>query len=147
MVKNGKQPVYIPTMRVFEMNYARIMQLLPDLHGDGDRLLFSHNDGQGAIKINILERNPYTSKLELIHQIPALKGWIPDMRISVQVYHDAEVAEVISYQEQERFQPRNPYPNPQMHHRYEKAELNRFLTDWLDFCLKQQAAGGMLAGI
>jgi uncharacterized protein YqiB (DUF1249 family) len=143
---NTRQPLYIAKMRAFEMNYVRIMQLVPDLLASGEPLLFSHSDGRGAIRMELVERSRYTSKLDLVHQIPALQGWIPDMRISVQVYHDAEVAEVIAYQKQERFRARNPYPNPQMHHRYEKAELNRFLTEWLDFCLKQLATGGMLAG-
>jgi uncharacterized protein YqiB (DUF1249 family) len=145
-MNSTRQPVHIAKMRAFEMNYVRIMQLVPELLESGEPLLFSHSKGEGVICIELVERSRYTSKLELVHQIPALKGWIPDMRISVQVYHDAEVAEVIAYQRQERFQARNPYPNPQMHHRYEKAELNRFLTEWLDFCLKQLATGSMLTG-
>jgi len=132
-------------MRAFEMNYVRIMQLIPDLPNSGGALLFSNNSDQGQIRIELLERNPYTSKLELIHQLPALQGWVPDMRISVHVYHDAEVAEVVSYQSQKDFEARNPYPNPRMHHPYEKAELNKFLSEWLDYCLKQLASGAMLA--
>jgi uncharacterized protein YqiB (DUF1249 family) len=139
-----RQPIHIARMRAFEMNYARIMRLFPDLSELGGVMLFSNNSDKGQIRIELLERSPYTSKLELTHQIPALKGWIPDMRISVHVYHDAEVAEVVSYQNQKGFQPRNPYPNPQMHHPYEKAELNKFLSEWLDFCLKQLASGDML---
>ena len=144
-MNRSRQPIHIAKMRAFEMNYARIMQLIPDLPESGGAVLLSNNSNQGQIRIELVERSPYTSKLELIHQIPALQGWIPDMRISVHVYHDAEVAEVVSYQSQHGFEARNDYPNPRMHHPNEKAELNRFLSDWLDHCLKQLASGAMLA--
>lgn len=143
-MSSTRQPVYIDKMRAFEMNYARIMQLIPDLLESGGAVLLSNNSDQGQIRIELIERNPYTSRLEFVHQIPALQGWIPDMRISVHVYHDAEVAEVVSYQSQKGFEARNSYPNPRMHHPYEKAELNRFLSEWLDYCLKQLASGAML---
>jgi len=139
-----RQPLYIDKMRAFEMNYVRIMQLIPDLPESGGAVLLSKNSEQGQIRIELIERSPYTSRLELVHQIPALQGWIPDMRICVHAYHDAEVAEVVSYQSQKGFEARNAYPNPRMHHPHEKAELNRFLSEWLDHCLKQLASGAML---
>jgi len=140
----SRQPIYISKMRVFEMNYTRIMQLMPELLVAGGALLFSNNTDQGQISIELAERSRYTSKLKLSHQLPALQGWVPDMDIAVHVYHDAEVAEVVSYQSQQGFRARNSYPNPLMHHPDEKAELNRFLSEWLDFCVKQRATGAML---
>lgn len=139
-----ERTLHIGKMRVFEMNYIRIVQLIPELLDSGGSLLFSNNSDNGQICIELLERSRYTSMLKLTHRSPALQGWIPDMDITVHVYHDAKVAEVVQFQSQKGFRVRNPYPNPRMHHPDEKAEINRFLSEWLDFCLKQLATGAML---
>ncbi|MDH5182322.1 MAG: DUF1249 domain-containing protein [Gammaproteobacteria bacterium] len=122
------------------MNYLKLTQLIPDLHEAEDNLLYAFRDPQGVINIHLRERGPYTATLDVTHQTPGLQRLIPDIQIAVKVYYDAELAEVVCYQNQDGFQPKNSYPNSRMHHKYEKADLNRFLTEWLDYCLKQKAS-------
>ena len=139
-MKTAKPALYIQSMRIFEMNYLKLTQLIPDLSEADERLLYSFRDQQGVINIHLRERGPYTSTLDVTHQTVGLKKLIPDIQLVVKVYYDAELAEVVCYQNQDSFLPRNHYPNPRMHHKNEKAELNRFLAEWLDHCLKQQAS-------
>jgi uncharacterized protein YqiB (DUF1249 family) len=57
--------------------------------------------------------------------------------LDVRLYHDAAVAEVIAWQGHRRFQARHEYPNRKMYQRDEKAQLNKFLGELLEFCLTQ----------
>ena len=54
----------------------------------------------------------------------------------IRLYHDARVAEVISSQDIQQVQPRYDYPNVQMHHPDEKEQMNLFLKEWLQLCLR-----------
>ena len=60
-----------------------------------------------------------------------------DYSLDVRLYHDADVAEVVAWQGHRRFRVRNEYPNPHMYHCDEKAQLNQFLGELLEFCLVQ----------
>jgi len=52
--------------------------------------------------------------------------------MKVRIYHDAQLAEVISYQGHSRILSKYPYPNQKMFHRDEKRQANYLLNDWLD---------------
>jgi len=56
-------------------------------------------------------------------------------RMSIRLYHDARVAEVISSQGIHQVKPRYDYPNKQMHQQDEKQQMNQFLNEWLHLCL------------
>ena len=61
----------------------------------------------------------------------------PAYTVEVRLYHDAAVAEVIACQGHRRIQAYNEYPNRQMYQCDEKAQLNKFLGELLEFCLAQ----------
>jgi uncharacterized protein YqiB (DUF1249 family) len=56
-------------------------------------------------------------------------------RMSIRLYHDARMAEVISNQDVFQVQPRYDYPNKDMHQQDEKQQINQFLNEWLHLCL------------
>lgn len=56
-------------------------------------------------------------------------------RMSIRLYHDARMAEVISSQDIQQVKPRYDYPNQQMHQEDEKQQINQFLNEWLHLCL------------
>jgi len=56
--------------------------------------------------------------------------------LTVRVYHDAAMAEVISCYRERHIAAVNDYPNRFMHHPDEKVQVNSFLADWLDYCLR-----------
>ncbi len=80
-----------------ELNYVRLMRLLPDMRSSlGERRL-SLSEGEhvlGVLALEVLEANPYTTRvrLSLEHSLP----WLPLPRLEVQVYHDARMAEVVA---------------------------------------------------
>jgi len=56
-------------------------------------------------------------------------------RMSIRLYHDACMAEVISSQDIHQVKPRYDYPNKRMLHQDEKQQINQFLNEWLHLCL------------
>ena len=56
-------------------------------------------------------------------------------RMSIRMYHDACMAEVISSQDIRQVKPRYDYPNKHMHQQDEKQQINQFLNEWLQLCL------------
>ena len=57
-------------------------------------------------------------------------------RMSIRLYHDARMAEVISSQDIFQVKPRYDYPNKNMHQQDEKQQINQFLNEWLHLCLE-----------
>ena len=114
-----------------EANYVRLQRLLPGLEHD------NHLFEVGAnlrLHIEVTERSPYTTTLEISQppvQIPTVTP-----RLTVRVYHDARLAEVVAFTSRRRVQPRYDYPNAAMYQPDEKSQWNRFLGEWLSHCLQ-----------
>ncbi|MFT3929729.1 MAG: DUF1249 domain-containing protein [Spongiibacteraceae bacterium] len=114
-----------------EANYWRLQRLLRAFQADersfaiGDHL---------QLHISVTERSPYTTFIDIEQAqtaIPALAS-----NVSVRVYHDAQMAEVVAFAHLQRILPHYDYPNPDMHQPDEKAQWNRFLGEWLSHCLQ-----------
>ena len=119
-----------------ESNYARLKQLLPDTSRDTIYLPIapSENNHQCIewITVDVLERAPYTTRLRLTMNAQ----WgeyvrLPDLTVCL--YHDVRMAEVVSRASHQIIQPQYEYPNQHMHQPDEKEQLNQFLTQWLDY--------------
>ena len=121
-----------------DANYLRIEKLFPNLIED-DSVVFGLTLGERRleVKIEVLERSPYTTFLELTQRDPdaSVQLEFAKPRLKVRMYHDAKSAEVIEYQNQRRFKAVYDYPNRVMRQRDEKAQLNRFLGEFLAACL------------
>lgn len=114
-----------------EANYWRLDRLLHAFRED-DRLfaIGSHLH----MHIYVKERSPYTTLLEIVQAPTAIASLVPCL--NVRVYHDAQLAEVVSFAQLRRVLPHYDYPNPAMHQPDEKAQWNRFLGEWLSHCLQ-----------
>ncbi len=108
---------------LFEELYGLLVLLLPEF-------------GKGSVRpppgldVTLLERSPYTTTFELRHRFES-DALVPDVSMTVRVYHDARVAEVIAYQGCNRLPP--PYAvhgNPR-YVRDERRQVNRFLRQIL----------------
>lgn len=125
-----------------EANYARIMQLLPDLEASDSREFGVERPGAMPLRLRIVvtERCKYTTMLDIEQvepQQPAIPGApVEAATFSLRIYHDARMAEVIAFNRHRTLRPRYDYPNEKMYHRDEKMQLNRFLGEWLSHCLK-----------
>lgn len=122
-----------------DANYARLHQLLPELFDRDERAvsLTLPRDDDRVLRFRVLERCPYTTMLEVDFTGPG-RDWhplVPAPRLVVRLYHDARTAEVTAYQGQDRFHGRYEYPNGAMRLPDEKAQLNRFLGEYLAHCL------------
>ena len=133
---------YVPDLQemaaLCEANYLRLLKLLPDDQTEREFLL-GDGDQQASVRLYIEEDHRYTTMLRLEQQGHS-PGWLQPQAMQVRLYHDAGMAEVLSYQQAQRFDGRYPYPNPAMRLPDEKLQLNRFLAEWLTHCLQHGRA-------
>lgn len=126
---------YVPNLSnmhaVCEANYARMMRLLPEV--DVDSMCYEFGN---SYQIIITECCRYTTTLDVKQVQPELPSYMR-ASMSVRLYHDARMAEVLKAQNVARIEPSYPYPNVKMHQRNEKEMTNLFLAEWLHFCANQ----------
>lgn len=143
MLKRRYQVDLPADMAQCELNYARLQRLLHP-HASANvreraRAWQSCELGIGddvRIALAVIERGPYTTTLG-ITQLAGGATALLAPRLSVRVYHDAQLAEVVEFSDRRRVWPRYDYPNADMYQPDEKAQWNRFLGDWLSLCLHQ----------
>ncbi len=133
---------YVPDLRqlgaLCEGNYHRIERLRQLRAGDQpvcDIELHRESEYLGRVRIKVLQTARYTETL-LLEQIHNSGRWLNNPQMTVRVYHDAVMAEVISCYRDTQIAPVNDYPNRFMHHPDEKTQVNGFLADWLEYCLR-----------
>jgi len=119
-----------------EANYRKAMQVLPFLRSMHVDARIWIRTPVHHVEITILEVTRYTTAFAFSINYSANHNWLPQINISVRCYHDASVAEVISFQHHKYFHSRYAYPNPHMHQKNEKQQINRFLGEWLNYCLR-----------
>lgn len=122
-----------------DANYLRMLKLFPGLREE-DASVFGVLIGDHALRVEIrvVERSPYTTLVE-IEQLPRTR-WNARPRMLVRLYHDARSAEVVECHGARHFRAVYEYPNRHMHLPDEKAQVNRFLTEFLSLCLRHGVA-------
>jgi len=123
-------------MELYECNYIRLRNLVPDLDVVPCASL-SRVDGALDLHLQIVERAKFTTTLFITYHFNDSEGVFcaPDMK--VRMYHDAQVGEVITCGR--RRGVRHAKYN-RMRNNYsleEKWHMNRFLQKWLGYCLMQ----------
>ncbi|RUO30377.1 DUF1249 domain-containing protein [Aliidiomarina soli] len=126
---------YVPDLRelqsLAERNYAAACGLLADEYQQGDVRQLTLGEGLN-FSVTILTAAPYTTDIK-VEQQSAAADYLKSSFV-VRLYHDMQLAEMISSQGLERFAATYEQPNPQMHQRDEKRQINHFLADWLRLC-------------
>lgn len=139
---------YVPDLRGLihdcEANYLRLLRLLPTMDENNEWCFAVElpSDKLSEVVISVVERSRYTTTI-ILSQASHVGDWVPEPTITVRLYHDARMAEVLSYQKNHRICQSYEYPNAKMYHRNEKAQLNTFLGEWLDSCLKSGCANNL----
>ena len=121
-----------------EANYLRLTKLLASLNnGDEHRLRTCQGENEHLHVFRVTERSPYTLTLELsqVNVVDAL-SWLKMPRLTLRMYKDAKLAEVLAWEGHKRLRPRYDYPNQAMYQCDEKHQLNQFLGEWLTLCLE-----------
>ena len=130
-----KKPYHVDLaelMRVYETNYAKLNALLPVGHEVGDVRCYQAVNMVYQLTVN--EVTKYTTLIDIC-QSDAMPVF-PLPKMSVRLYHDARVAEVCASGDFSRVKAKSDYPNTQLLQKDEKFQLNKFLGEWLTFCLK-----------
>lgn len=125
---------------ICERNYWRLRKLLPEMEGRSQFCFHWTQPGPGhahaELFIEVVERSPYTVTL-MMAQTTSRLPWCPRLDMEVRLYHDAGMAEVLSFQSARRILAKNRYPNALMHARDEKTQVNEFLAECLEHCLRE----------
>lgn len=132
---------YTPDLRKMlsdcEINYHRLIRLLPRL--DDEEVwsfgIQAASDQLRQVSISVVERSRYTTTVA-VAQESLLENWVPKPTLTVRLYHDAQMAEVLSFQVNRQWAGAYDYPNARMYQPDEKAQQNAFLGEWLEFCLR-----------
>ena len=144
-------------MSLCEINYMLLIRLLANNDDEeviGKERKFFISDFL-AYNIKTLEVTRYTSLISICQKMPNAnqtneenhqnldednkKGLLSSIlhpKMTIRLYHDARMAEVISNQDIRQVKPRYDYPNNKMHLPDEKEQINIFLKEWLQLCLK-----------
>ena len=126
----------------YEANFEQLAWLVPEL-GSAQGTLLSHGADGMTLQLSILEHSKYTTTIALTHHLhmdsaPHLRlhsVMIVDPFMKIRVYHDARVAEVLSYQCHTQLQIFHPDATLNVQNLREKCRNNRFLSEWLDYCI------------
>jgi hypothetical protein len=130
-----KKPYHVDLaelMRVYETNYAKLNALLPVGHKVGD--IRCYQAVNLLYQLTVSEVTKYTTLIDICQSDEEPVFPLPKM--SVRLYHDARVAEVCASGDFSRVKAKYDYPNPKLLQKDEKFQLNKFLGEWLTFCLK-----------
>lgn len=121
-----------------EANYVRLNKLLGRTAGDDVRFMIARGEQQWLHLLKVIERSRYTTTLELSRTaVGASSQWLSMPKLTLRMYHDAQLAEVLAWEGHRRLRPRYDYPNQAMYQSDEKYQLNHFLGEWLSLCLAQ----------
>ena len=111
---------YVPDLvqigALYESNYSRLLKLIRVM-GSRDAIQLNLHNGEayiGSVRIELLESSRYTDTF-LLEQTAAVGKWVNNPRMTVRLYHDALVAEVIGKHGRQAAAGVNHYPNHQMH--------------------------------
>lgn len=123
-----------------ELNFHLCMALFPHCRTEQSQWQFNIAAltppyAKHRVLIQRLDLAPYTTTLQ-ITQSQRAKSYITTPKLTVRLYHDVEMAEVVAWNNHRHWHPVYSYPNRQMYQRDEKLALNRFLGEWLVHCRK-----------
>lgn len=94
------------------------------------------------VLVELVERSRYTTVVRFtqlgpeVQEVAGVALNLAPPTMLVRLYHDARSAEVVEVRNETRFKEVYEYPNPRMRARDEKAQVNRFLGEYLSMCLR-----------
>lgn len=131
---------YVPNLQklqaVCARNYALLMRLLPLEYKVLDTWSLCLAD-KLTYRLTVESSSPYTETMRLVQSNDSMPKFMAT-EIEFRVYHDAQMVEVIGFQKQTRLRQNYPYPNPKLHQKDEKMQVNTLLKDWLNLVVNTQ---------
>jgi uncharacterized protein YqiB (DUF1249 family) len=144
---NRRSPLDLSTrLAVCDANYWRLLKLLPEFSEGTSRTVLlpavsqQTMEASHSLKFTVTEAFRYTSTVSLLLRVEEdIPSWYLAPHLTVRLYHDAGMAEVISYQDQSCFKAVYSEDDAPRFTRDEKMQINQFLAELLTLCLE----GGM----
>lgn len=127
---------FVGLMALYESNYLRLQQLIPDL----DRLdgyYRSRVAGDCDLHLEILERSRYTITLSLSYFFEEEGTRVADPDMQVRVYLDGKLAESMSFGGDHRHAELRRLSRVHRHELDKRWRRNIVLNKWLDFLMDQ----------
>jgi len=122
-------------MWFFERNYAYLREVFQEIIELNSNAII-HRDNLKIVKIQCLEVSRYTTLISLSLTFIECPQ-IPPVKMTIRLYHDAEVADVVSYQNMIRLVA--PYfSNKKEQNENHKRQANILLYELLSGYVKQQ---------
>lgn len=131
---------YIPDVAqhaaLCEANYVRLLRLLRDRTEASYHFHWQDNSEHVVhVDIEIIERFKYTSTLLLTKTMPHIPKPMQQVKLTVRLYDDARMAEVVTFEQGKQLAGVYRYPNDQMYQIDEKSQANHYLAEWLSHLL------------
>lgn len=120
---------------LYEINYARLQSLLRGAGVAGGLAVLEFAWPREALQLARIDLSRYTETWQLAQATPVLP-WCPQLDMTVRLYHDARMAEVLSFQGAARLPAVAVDGRARGWLLNEKQLVNRFLGDCLSHCLQ-----------
>ena len=124
---------FVSLMDMYEDNYIKLRKLIPDVHLISDSAV-STSPGHLNLHLQIVERSKFTTTLRLSYCFTDTGESRLEPNLKIRIYHDAGLAEVMSGKLHHGRLVLDHLPADALK---EKWQLNRFLSKWLKYCLRQ----------
>ena len=109
-------------------NYSRLRKILRDFKNDSYTFEILNNDRKSLAEFIVISRTPHTLSIEAKFKNNDLN--LINFLLRINIYIDAKLAEVISYQQEK---PVPFFSAPQFSQSQdEKYQQNRILSEWLE---------------
>ena len=109
-------------------NYSRLRKILCDFKNDSYTFEILNNDQKSLAEFTVISRTPHTLSIEAKFKNNDLN--LINFLLRINIYIDAKLAEVISYQQEK---PVPFFSAPQFSQSQdEKYQQNRILSEWLE---------------
>jgi len=124
---------FVSLMDMYEDNYIKLRKLIPDVQHI-TKSAISTSPGHLNLHLQILERSKFTTTLRLSYCFTDNGKSRLEPNLKIRIYHDAGLAEVMSGKLHHGRLVLDHLPADALK---QKWQLNRFLSKWLKYCLRQ----------
>jgi len=124
---------FVSLMDMYEDNYIKLRKLIPDVDKI-HKAAISKSPGHLDLHLQISERSKFTTTLYLSYCFTNNGESRLEPNLKIRIYHDAGLAEVMSGNLHHGKLVLDHLPADALK---QKWQLNRFLSKWLKYCLRQ----------
>ena len=125
---------FVSLMDMYEENFIKLRKLVPEIDLINESSV-STSHGHLDLHLKILERSKFTTTLLLSYCFDDAGKKRMEPNLKIRIYHDASLAEVMSGRLHHGRLVLDNVPSDSLK---EKWTLNRFLSKWLKYCLRQK---------